>query len=100
MNIKDFDLNLLVVFDAVLSEGSISRAAARLELSQPAVSNALARLRKRTGDRLFVRLANGVVPTPYAASIAEPILLSAAAAGSPERHRATCAPAHPGPVHG
>jgi hypothetical protein len=68
MNIKDFDLNLLVVFDAVLGEGSISRAAARLDLSQPAVSNALARLRKATGDRLFVRLANGVAPTPYAAS--------------------------------
>ena len=54
MNIKDFDLNLLVVFDAVLGEGSISRAAARLDLSQPAVSNALARLRKATGDRIFV----------------------------------------------
>ena len=73
MNIKDFDLNLLVVFDAVLSEGSISRAAARLDLSQPAVSNALARLRKTTGDQLFVRHANGVVPTPYAEAIAEPI---------------------------
>jgi DNA-binding transcriptional LysR family regulator len=73
MNIKDIDLNLLVVFDAVLSEGSISRAAARLDLSQPAVSNALARLRKTTGDQLFVRHANGVVPTPYAEAIAEPI---------------------------
>jgi len=73
MNIKDFDLNLLVVFDAVLDEGSISRAAARLDLSQPAVSNALARLRHATGDRLFVRLGNGMVPTPYAESIAVPL---------------------------
>ena len=82
MNIKDFDLNLLVVFDAVLGEGSISRAAGRLDLSQPAVSNALARLRKATGDRLFVRLGNGVAPTPYAASIAEPIRAALAAIGA------------------
>jgi len=82
MNIREFDLNLLVVFDAVLGEGSISRAAARLDLSQPAVSNALARLRKATGDRLFVRLGNGVAPTPYAASIAEPIRAALAAIGA------------------
>lgn len=73
MNITDFDLNLLTVFDAVLAEGSISRAAERLDLSQPAVSNALARLRKATGDRLFVRLAGGMAPTPYAERIAGPI---------------------------
>jgi len=73
MNISEFDLNLLVVFEAVLAEGSISRAAARLDLSQPAVSNALARMRKATGDRLFVRLGNAVVPTPYAQGIADPI---------------------------
>lgn len=73
MNISEFDLNLLVVFEAVLAEGSISRAAASLDLSQPAVSNALARMRKATGDRLFVRLGNAVVPTPYAQGIADPI---------------------------
>lgn len=73
MNISEFDLNLLVVFEAVLAEGSISRAAGRLDLSQPAVSNALARMRKATGDRLFVRLGNAVVPTPYAQGIAGPI---------------------------
>ena len=73
MNIAEFDLNLLVVFDAVLAESSISRAAERLDLSQPAVSNALARMRKATGDRLFVRLANAMVPTPYAQAIADPI---------------------------
>lgn len=82
MNIKNFDLNLLVVFDAVLAEGSISRAAERLDLSQPAVSNALARLRKATGDRLFVRLANGVAPTPHAEAIAEPIRAALAAIGA------------------
>jgi DNA-binding transcriptional LysR family regulator len=73
MNSQNFDLNLLAVFDAVLAEGSISRAAVRLGLSQPATSNAIARLRKVTGDRLFVRLANGMAPTPYAARIAGPI---------------------------
>ncbi len=82
MNIKDLDLNLLVVFDAVLGEGSISRAAERLGLSQPAVSNALARLRKATGDRLFVRLANGVAPTPRAEAIAGPIRAALGAIGS------------------
>jgi DNA-binding transcriptional LysR family regulator len=73
MNISDFDLNLLVVFDAVITEGGISRAADRLGLSQPAVSNAIARLRKATGDRLFVRMANGMAPTPYALRIAGPV---------------------------
>lgn len=73
MNTSDFDLNLLVVFDAVLAERSISRAADRLNLSQPAVSNALARMRKSTGDRLFVRVGNAMVPTPYAQGIADPI---------------------------
>ena len=73
MNILDFDLNLLTVFDAVLAESSISRAADRLGLSQPAVSNALARMRKATGDRLFVRLAGGMAPTPYAQRIAGPV---------------------------
>ena len=73
MNTFEFDLNLLVVFDAVLAEASISRAANRLKLSQPAASNALARMRQATGDRLFVRLANAMVPTPYAQTIADPI---------------------------
>lgn len=73
MNIPEFDLNLLVVFDAVLAEGGISRAAERLGLSQPAVSNALARMRLATSDRLFVRMGNSMAPTPYAQRIADPI---------------------------
>ncbi len=63
---KNLDLNLLTVFETVLEESSITRAAERLELSQPAISNALARLRKATGDRLFVRTPRGMAPTPYA----------------------------------
>ena len=55
MNVQDIDLNLLRVFDAVLQERSVTAAAARLELTQPAVSNALSRLRNLLGDGLFVR---------------------------------------------
>lgn len=73
MNIEDIDLNLLPVFEAVLAERSISRAAERLNLSQPAVSNAVARLRKAAGDRLFVRVGNAMVPTPYAEELAGPL---------------------------
>jgi DNA-binding transcriptional LysR family regulator len=73
MNIEDIDLNLLPVFEAVLAEASISRAADRLGLSQPAVSNALSRLRHATGNRLFVRQGNAMVPTPYAQELAGPI---------------------------
>ena len=73
MNLETFDLNLLRVFDAIYIERSISKAALRLNLTQPAVSNALARLRDRVGDPLFERTAEGMAPTPRAKTIAEPI---------------------------
>lgn len=73
MNFRGMDLNLLVVFDAVLHEGSITRAAARLEMSQPATSNALNRLRELFHDPLFVRQARGMTPTPRARQLAGPI---------------------------
>lgn len=82
MNIDEIDLNLLRVFDTTLAEGNISRAAERLGLSQPAVSNALARLRKMTGDRLFVRMGRGMAPTPYAQRIAGPIRQALATIGA------------------
>lgn len=63
------DLNLLVTFDAVATTGSVSAAAIRLNLSQPAVSHALNRLRNVTGDRLFVRSGHVLVPTPLARSL-------------------------------
>lgn len=66
MNIKTFDLNLLRVLDALLTERSVTRAAEHLHLSQPAVSNALARLRSQTGDALLVRGSQGLMPTPRA----------------------------------
>ena len=73
MNVQDVDLNLLRVFDAVLHEGGVTAAAARLELTQPAVSNALARLRKLFGDPLFVRTATGMDATPFARELAQPV---------------------------
>lgn len=73
MNMRDIDLNLLLVFEAIYSTGSISRAAERLDLSQPAASNALSRLRQQLGDRLFLRSGNGVVPTARAEEIIGPV---------------------------
>lgn len=60
------DLNLLVVFVQIYQERSVSRAASNLDLGQPAVSSSLAKLRKITGDRLFIRCRHGVTPTPQA----------------------------------
>jgi DNA-binding transcriptional LysR family regulator len=65
------DFNLLVTLDAVLSEGSVARAAQRLRLSPSAMSRALARLRKTTGDPLLVRAGRGLVPTPRALELRE-----------------------------
>jgi DNA-binding transcriptional LysR family regulator len=62
-NLRNFDLNLLVVFDSVYSAGNISHAAKQLSLTQPAVSNALARLRERFDDPLFVREGRNMKPT-------------------------------------
>jgi DNA-binding transcriptional LysR family regulator len=67
------DLNLLRVFDAVARERHVTRAAERLNLSQPAVSNALARLRQALGDELFLRRPGGVEPTALALSLAQPV---------------------------
>lgn len=70
---REMDLNLLVVFQEVFALRQISAAARRLELSQSAVSNALARLRRTFGDELFVRTGAGMQPTPLAEHLAEPI---------------------------
>lgn len=63
---QSVDLNLLAVLDALLQEGSVSEAARRLHLTPPAVSRSLSRLRKITGDPLFVRAGRNLVPTPLA----------------------------------
>lgn len=73
MNVRALDLNLLRVFDAVLRGRSVTAAAGQLELTQPAVSNALARLRGAFGDALFLRTPRGMEPTPFARELAEPV---------------------------
>jgi DNA-binding transcriptional LysR family regulator len=65
------DLNLLVTLDVLLAEGSVARAAHRLQLSPSAMSRALARLRETTGDPLLVRAGRGLVPTPRAIELRE-----------------------------
>src|SRR5580692_2008530 len=70
------DLNLLVVFDAIMRERSVTRAGHRLGLSQPAMSHALTRLRHMLKDELFVRSPNGMMPTPKAEELATPIRIA------------------------
>lgn len=96
MNVQDVDLNLLRVFDAVLGERSVTAAAARLGLTQPAVSNALSRLRALFGDPLFVRTPAGMDASPFARELAEPVrqalaLLQSALAHGPGFDPATSA---------
>ncbi len=69
-DIRTLDLNLLKAFDALMDERSVTRAAQRLALTQPAVSGMLVRLREAFGDPLFVRASRGVVPTARAEALA------------------------------
>lgn len=73
MNLRDLDLNLLVILNQLLIDRSVSLAADRLGVTQPAVSNALKRLRGLLKDELFVRTSRGMDPTPYAMHLAEPV---------------------------
>lgn len=73
MNLQKLDLNLLKIFDVLMDERNVSRAAERLSLSQPAVSGALTRLRDALGDPLFVRTKNGISPTVRSMEIAPSI---------------------------
>lgn len=66
---KNQELNLLHVFSAIMTEGSITRAAGRLSMTQPAVSNAVSRMRTAWKDPLFVKRGRQVVPTSYAQSL-------------------------------
>ena len=72
-DIRSLDLNLLKAFHMLLEERSVTRAAARMSLTQPAVSGMLNRLRENFDDPLFVRSQRGVVPTPRAFELAEPL---------------------------
>src|SRR5688572_1055572 len=73
MHIKDVDLNLLRLFDAVYRTRNVSRAAELLDLTQPAASQGLTRLRALIHDPLFMRAAGGVQPTPKAQRLAVPV---------------------------
>lgn len=68
-NFRTLDLNLLRVFDQVMSERNLTRAARNLAMTQPAVSNALNRLREALGDKLVMRSGYGIEPTPRALSL-------------------------------
>lgn len=69
MSLSKTDLNLFVVFDAIYTEGNLTRAGQILGITQPAVSNALSRLRTLFDDQLFIRTAQGMKPTPTAQNI-------------------------------
>ena len=69
MKLSDIDLNLFVVFDAIYREQNLTRAGEIIGITQPAVSNSLARLRRLFNDPLFVRTSEGMVPTPVAQNI-------------------------------
>lgn len=73
MHLKDVDLNLLRLFDAVYRTRNVSRAAELLDLTQPAASQGLSRLRALIHDPLFMRTAGGVQPTPKAQRLADPV---------------------------
>jgi DNA-binding transcriptional LysR family regulator len=73
MNWRTLDLNLLTVFDAVGQERSVTRAAAKMNMTQPAISHALTRLRNSLHDELFVRTPEGMEPTPYAERLIGPV---------------------------
>jgi DNA-binding transcriptional LysR family regulator len=73
MHLSKVDLNLFVVFDTIYAEGSITRASRRLNLSQPAISHALGRLRRMFDDPLFTRRGHAMTPTPLARQVIEPV---------------------------
>jgi DNA-binding transcriptional LysR family regulator len=94
MELGDIDLNQLVLFHHLVVERRVSKVADRLGLTQPAVSNSLARLRKLFGDELFVRTPAGMVPTPFAEQLAEPVGYALAMIHSGLNQRTRFDPAH------
>lgn len=73
MNLANIDLNLFIIFDAIYTEGNLTRAGHIMGITQPAASNALARLRDTLNDPLFIRTAQGMMPTPLAQNIITPV---------------------------
>ena len=93
MELHELDLNLLVVFNQLLVDRRVSKAADSLGVSQPAVSNALAKLRKLLDDELFLRTPRGMEPTPYAEQLAESVSYALAMIHSGLNQRASFEPA-------
>lgn len=73
MELSDIDLNQLVLFHQLMVHRRVSKVAEILGITQPAVSNSLAKLRRQFDDELFLRTSGGMVPTPFAEQLAEPI---------------------------
>ncbi|MDB5856197.1 MAG: LysR family transcriptional regulator [Herminiimonas sp.] len=93
MNLNDIDLNLLVVFNHLLAERRVAAVAKKLNVSQPAVSNALNRLRKLLDDKLFLRSPTGMEPTAFALQLAEPVAHALSTLHAALNERATFDPA-------
>ena len=93
MELHQIDMNLLVIFNQLLIERSVSKVADKLGLTQPGVSNSLARLRKLFGDELFLRTAHGMAPTPFADQLAESVTYALATLHSGINQRMTFDPA-------
>lgn len=88
MTRMQLDLNLLTALDALLEEGSVTGAAARLHVTAPAMSRSLGRIRRTTGDQIFVRTGRVMTPTPYAIAVREQVhdlLLQAQTVLAPSR---------------
>ena len=92
MELHELDLNLLVVFNQLLVERRVSKVAENLGISQPAVSNSLAKLRKLFGDELFLRTPKGMEPTPFADQLAESVSYALAMIHSGVNQRTTFEP--------
>jgi len=92
MNLRDIDLNLLLVFNQLLIDRNVSTTAEKLGVTQPAVSNALKRLRAVLKDELFLRTSRGMEPTPYALHLAEPVIYALNALQSAFSKRDSFAP--------
>ena len=73
MNIRNFDLNLLIVFKTLFEERNVTRASKKIGITQPAMSNALNRLRYLVNDELFIRGPKGMRPTPRAVELSIPV---------------------------
>ncbi len=93
MELHEVDLNLLVVFNQLRVERRVSKVADNLGVSQPAVSNSLAKLRKLFGDELFLRTPKGMEPTPFADQLAESVSYALAIIHSGVNQRTSFDPA-------